>query len=36
MANQMRQLIFDTLYYYRDFFRRFKKEVYKTPQEAFA
>lgn len=29
----MRALITDSLIYYRDFFRRFKKEKYKTPEE---
>ena len=33
MANQMRSLITDSLIYYRDFFRRFKKDKYKTPEE---
>jgi hypothetical protein len=31
MYNQLRGLIIDTLYAYRDFFRRFKKEEYKNP-----
>lgn len=29
----MRALITDSLIYYRDFFRRFKKDKYKTPEE---
>ena len=32
MYNQLRGLIIDTLYAYRDFFRRFKKEEYKHPE----
>ena len=33
MYNQLRQLIMDTLFSYRDFFRRFKKEEYKDPEQ---
>lgn len=35
MSNEIRQLIFDSLYSYRNFFRRFKKETYQAPEQIF-
>ena len=33
MANQIRQLVTDSIIQFRDFFRRFKKEKYLTAGE---